>query len=166
MRPLLGFTRAEITAYARARQLTWREDNSNTSRAFTRNRLRHDVLPALARAVGFDPVPALARSAEIFAAEETWMESLVGPEAESRQLDLRTLRGKPLAEQRRLLRTWLGARTATSVDFATIEAARQLALSGARRPNSICRAGTTCAGGPESCSSRGRRDRNDKRHGR
>lgn len=130
VRPLLGFTRAEITAYARARQLTWREDSSNTSRAFTRNRLRHDVLPALARAVGFDPVPALARSAEIFAAEETWMESLVGPEAESRQLDLRTLRGKPLAEQRRLLRTWLGARTGTSVDFATIEAARQLALSG------------------------------------
>ena len=130
VRPLLGFTRDEITAYARARQLTWREDKSNASRAFTRNRLRHDVLPALAKAVGFDPAPALARTAEILAAEEEWIEGIVAPEADSGQLDLRTLRGKPLAHQRRLLRAWLAARTATSMDFETIEAARQLALSG------------------------------------
>ena len=130
VRPLLGFTRAEIIAYARARKLTWREDKSNASREFTRNRLRHDVLPALAKAVGFDPIPDLARTVEILAAEEEWIEGLVAPEANSRQLELRALRSKPLAHQRRLLRTWLGARTSTSVDFETIEAARQLALSG------------------------------------
>jgi tRNA(Ile)-lysidine synthase len=129
VRPLLGFTRAEITAYARARKLAWREDTSNASRKFTRNRLRRDVLPALAKAVGFDPAPALARTAEILAAEEEWIGSLVAQEARLRQLDLPSLRSKPLAHQRRLLRTWLGARTGTSVDFETIEAARQLALS-------------------------------------
>ena len=129
VRPLFGFTRAEITAYARARKLAWREDTSNASRKFTRNRLRRDVLPALAKAVGFDPAPALARTAEILAAEEEWIGSLVAQEARLRQLDLPSLRSKPLAHQRRLLRAWLEARTGTSVDFETIEAARQLALS-------------------------------------
>ena len=129
VRPLLGFTRAEITAYARARKLAWREDTSNASRKFTRNRLRRDVLPALTQAMGFDPVPALARTAEILAAEEEWIGSLVAPEASLAQLELRSLRSKTLAHQRRLLRSWLGAHTGTSVDFETIEAARQLALS-------------------------------------
>jgi len=129
VRPLLGFTRAEITAYARARKLIWREDQSNASPKFTRNRLRREVWPVLTRAMGFDPTPALARTAEILAAEEEWIESLVAIDAGGAQLDLRTLRSKPLAHQRRLLRTWLGARTATGVDFETIEAARQLALS-------------------------------------
>jgi len=129
VRPLLGFTREEITAYARARKLAWREDRSNHSRAFTRNRLRHDVLPALARAVGHDPVPSMARAAEILASEEEWLENLVASEAQSVQLDVRSLRQRPVAHQRRLLRAWLGARTKGQVDFDTVEAARTLALA-------------------------------------
>lgn len=129
VRPLLDFTRDEIAAYARARGLEWRDDASNSSREFTRNRVRRDVLPALARAVGHDPVPAMARAAEILAAEEAWLEELVGPEARCAQLDLRALRRKPPAHQRRLLRAWLEARAGGAVDFATVEAARRMALS-------------------------------------
>lgn len=50
-RPLLGATRAEISAYAKARKLRWVEDPSNQSRAHARNRVRMDLLPALERAV-------------------------------------------------------------------------------------------------------------------
>jgi tRNA(Ile)-lysidine synthase len=128
MRPLLGFTREEILDYARSRKLAWREDRSNRSRAFTRNRLRRDVLPALARAVGHDPVPPMARAADILAAEEEWLESLVTTEAQSAQLDVRSLRHQPVARQRRLLRAWLAARTEGAIDFDTVEAARALAL--------------------------------------
>jgi len=46
-RPLLGVRRHEIEAYARERGLEWVEDPSNSSRRFFRNRIRHDVLPAL-----------------------------------------------------------------------------------------------------------------------
>lgn len=49
LRPLLGVTRAELEAYAAARELRWVDDPSNASREFLRNRLRHDLLPAMRR---------------------------------------------------------------------------------------------------------------------
>ena len=49
LRPMLGVTRAEIEAYARARKLKWVEDESNRDVYFQRNFLRHEVLPVLAR---------------------------------------------------------------------------------------------------------------------
>jgi tRNA(Ile)-lysidine synthase len=47
VRPLLGVSRDETAAYCRARGLTWREDESNESEAFARNRIRHGLLVAL-----------------------------------------------------------------------------------------------------------------------
>ena len=46
-RPLLDFTRAEVTRYARATNVAWVDDPSNASRAHARNRIRLDLLPAL-----------------------------------------------------------------------------------------------------------------------
>jgi hypothetical protein len=128
VRPLLGFTRQEIAAYARSRRLNFREDATNTSRAHTRNRLRHDVLPALAQAVGFDPVPALARAADLLASEDEALEGLVCARAGSAQLETRRLRREPVALQRRWLRAWLRERTGIECDYDTIERARALAL--------------------------------------
>jgi len=129
LRPLLAFTREEIEAHAKARKLRWREDKSNRSAEFTRNRLRHKVLPVLQRAVGHDPVPVMARAGEILAAEDAWMESLVADEARAPRLDVRALRRKPVAHQRRLLRAWLRAQTGSEIDFETIDRARAVALS-------------------------------------
>ena len=47
LRPLLDVSRAELEAYARAHQLHWIEDPSNQDRQFSRNYLRHQVLPLL-----------------------------------------------------------------------------------------------------------------------
>ena len=47
VRPLLWATRAEVEAEARARGWRWREDASNASDAYRRNRIRHHVLPLL-----------------------------------------------------------------------------------------------------------------------
>ncbi|HEX7977427.1 MAG TPA: tRNA lysidine(34) synthetase TilS [Gemmatimonadaceae bacterium] len=49
-RPFLELRRSTLEAYARARGVSWVEDPSNGSRAFLRNRVRHDLLPALRRA--------------------------------------------------------------------------------------------------------------------
>ena len=46
VRPLLGFSRAELESYARARDVTWVVDPSNASSAYFRNRVRHELLPA------------------------------------------------------------------------------------------------------------------------
>ena len=50
VRPFVGLRRAELAAFAHAERLRWREDPTNRSRAFLRNRVRHDLLPALRRA--------------------------------------------------------------------------------------------------------------------
>jgi tRNA(Ile)-lysidine synthase len=46
-RPLLALPRAAILAYARRHGLTWVEDDSNADTAYTRNFLRHRVLPLI-----------------------------------------------------------------------------------------------------------------------
>ncbi|RSK40236.1 tRNA lysidine(34) synthetase TilS [Mangrovimonas spongiae] len=47
VRPLLPFSRAEIEAYAKENNLSWREDSSNASTKYLRNKLRHEVIPTL-----------------------------------------------------------------------------------------------------------------------
>ena len=47
VRPLLTSTREETAAYCAERGLPWREDATNASGAFARNRVRNDLLPAL-----------------------------------------------------------------------------------------------------------------------
>ncbi|HUA69584.1 MAG TPA: tRNA lysidine(34) synthetase TilS [Solirubrobacteraceae bacterium] len=49
VRPLLGFTREDTAAYCIERGLAWREDESNASDAYARNRIRGELVPALRR---------------------------------------------------------------------------------------------------------------------
>ncbi|WP_177199874.1 tRNA lysidine(34) synthetase TilS [Flexibacter flexilis] len=48
IRPLLPFSRAQLLAYAQEKGLQWREDSSNASDYYTRNKIRHHVWPVLA----------------------------------------------------------------------------------------------------------------------
>jgi len=47
IRPLLSFTRAQIEAYARKKQYKWREDSSNASDKYMRNKIRNQIVPAM-----------------------------------------------------------------------------------------------------------------------
>lgn len=47
VRPLLPFSREAIELYARENNIEWREDSSNSSRKYLRNKLRHEVVPIL-----------------------------------------------------------------------------------------------------------------------
>jgi tRNA(Ile)-lysidine synthase len=49
LRPFVGLRREALLRYARGADVRWREDPSNRSRAFLRNRVRIDLLPALRR---------------------------------------------------------------------------------------------------------------------
>ena len=51
LRPLLGVTRARIDEYIQENALPFTEDETNADVALSRNRIRHEVLPALERAV-------------------------------------------------------------------------------------------------------------------
>ena len=47
IRPLLDFSRAEILEYAQKNDIEWREDASNASTKYIRNKIRHQVIPVL-----------------------------------------------------------------------------------------------------------------------
>lgn len=49
LRPLLDFTRADLARYASDVGATWVDDPTNESRRYFRNRVRHDLLPAIER---------------------------------------------------------------------------------------------------------------------
>lgn len=47
LRPLLPFSRAEIEVFANNNKLEWKEDSSNASTKYMRNKIRHEVVPVL-----------------------------------------------------------------------------------------------------------------------
>jgi len=47
IRPLLPFSRDEIENYAKEYNIQWREDSSNASDKYFRNKLRHNIVPTL-----------------------------------------------------------------------------------------------------------------------
>lgn len=63
LRPLLEYTRRDITHYLEALGESWVEDATNAVADVARNRIRLEVLPALNRALERDVAPILNRSA-------------------------------------------------------------------------------------------------------
>ncbi|WP_306770385.1 tRNA lysidine(34) synthetase TilS [Muricauda sp. TY007] len=47
VRPLLPFSQNEILEYAKSKNLDWREDSSNASTKYLRNKIRHQIVPTL-----------------------------------------------------------------------------------------------------------------------
>jgi tRNA(Ile)-lysidine synthase len=83
VRPLLRLTRAELESYARKRELSWREDRSNASPDYARNRLR-GWLPALAREFNPRLLRAVADLAEAQRRDSEWIRVAVLREADAR----------------------------------------------------------------------------------
>ncbi|MBR1845918.1 MAG: tRNA lysidine(34) synthetase TilS [Oscillospiraceae bacterium] len=75
IRPLLEITRKEIESYARAYDIPHREDESNRDTAYTRNYLRHEVLPLL-REKNPNLAKALGRTAESLRRDEAYLTQL------------------------------------------------------------------------------------------
>jgi len=78
VRPLLAVGREALVGYAQRHRIRWREDASNASDRYARNRLRRDFLPALGRAFNAGLVPALGRVAEAHRRDGEWIADLVG----------------------------------------------------------------------------------------
>ena len=137
VRPLLGVTRKQVVAYLNANNLSWREDASNRDMKHLRNRVRHQVLPLLARALNPKVRQALARTAELMHEENQWgdraaAKALADCLAPGAALALPALLNRPKAEQRRVLRLWLAAAgiPAEEVSFDVMSRLNTLARSG------------------------------------
>lgn len=135
LRPLLGTWRAEIDAYVREHRLEYCEDPTNADLRHTRNRLRHEVIPQIERALGREIRGAVWRAAEILTAEDAWIAASPLLEAPAAELRVGEVRALPLALQRRLLGAWLGSQGVPNVAFADVENVR--ALLHAARPAKV-----------------------------
>ncbi|HEY3451930.1 MAG TPA: tRNA lysidine(34) synthetase TilS [Myxococcales bacterium] len=74
VRPMLDVSRSAIAGYLRSRRVAVREDPTNSSVAFDRNRVRAEVLPALERALGASALRSLARAADVAVEDERYLE--------------------------------------------------------------------------------------------
>ena len=148
IRPLLHTSRGEIEGYLNARRQGWREDSTNRHLTFTRNRIRHELLPQLEL---WNPRlrEHLSQMGELAIAEESWWQSetprkadeiilrgrpvrgggRAATTAEGVALDIARLVAEPIAVQRRVLR-YAASILESAPDFSATEALRNLASDG------------------------------------
>ena len=122
VRPLLDVSRAELEAYAGDHQLKWIEDPSNADPRFSRNYLRHRVIPTLTERWP-QAVSSLARTAEHLGEAEALLGELACMDLQAADqpsrfpwlllpsLALAPLRELSDARQRNALRHWLAPLT-------------------------------------------------------
>ncbi|MDQ6616051.1 MAG: tRNA lysidine(34) synthetase TilS [Actinomycetota bacterium] len=122
-RPLLGLRRTETRALCQATGLSPVEDPSNEDRRFTRNRVRHDLLPLLAEMGGRDPVPILVRQSEFLGAEASLLDDWA---ARLDPTNARALAAAPEVLARRAIRAWLRGTEAEHHPPTAAEVARVL----------------------------------------
>lgn len=103
-RPLLRLRRADTVTICA--QLEWSpvRDPSNTDPAHRRNRVRHELLPLLAEIAERDPVPLLARLADLARDDVALLDQMAGAVDAT---DARALAAAPLPLARRAVRAWL-----------------------------------------------------------
>lgn len=136
-RPLLSLRRADTIAYCRALGVDFRDDSTNYMRDFARNRVRLDLMPALAEQLNPQIVGALGRLSRIAAVQLDYLEEQaallwpqVAPEPAGTDGSLRLRRERLAAAHPALLplllrRAW---RTVTGHDRRLTE--RHLAAMG------------------------------------
>jgi tRNA(Ile)-lysidine synthase len=154
LRPLLGLPRSTLAAYARAHALAWIDDPSNADARHARNRVRLEVLPALARAVPGAPAN-IARAAALAADAQAVLDEVAAADlAQARSLAGASLATAPAgivavlagvtpglalhrgaltplsaARQRLALRAWIDAAGGAMPALAVIEEARRQLLA-------------------------------------
>ena len=136
VRPLIDQPRAEGIAFCERAGLAWRDDPTNATPRFARNRLRLAVWPAL---VSLAPAAerALARTADLARADERALaaraRALAGGAA---AIDAAALAAEPLAVRRRVVRRlWKGAGGRGELEAKHVDAV--LALPRRSRPGRV-----------------------------
>ena len=129
VRPLLHARRSELRAYLAGCGQAFREDESNCDPAFTRNRVRHELIPFIE--ARFSPAIAnvLARTSEIVRADSEWMEAAVDAAVpavltlgeQEATVDAAALARQPPAIARRLARRALEHVAGRPTEFDPVE---------------------------------------------
>ncbi|MEO8097123.1 MAG: tRNA lysidine(34) synthetase TilS [Acidobacteriota bacterium] len=139
IRPLLEVSREQVIAFLRDRGIAWREDASNQSDRFARNRIRHRLLPQLAAEWNPNIRAGLAQFADLAYQEELWWAGEIAAQAgqllvtSPGRVEFRAeqVAALPLAVARRLVRhaVVLAKGDLKGVEFGHVEKVLELAAT-------------------------------------
>jgi tRNA(Ile)-lysidine synthase len=120
VRPLLGFTKAEILEFANTEKIRFRDDATNFTSDFLRNRIRNELLPLLRKNYQPGIAKTVLRLMEITGAESEFVGATASAWLAKPEMAFEEL---PVAVQRRVLQQQLvGAGVAS--DFELVERLR------------------------------------------
>jgi tRNA(Ile)-lysidine synthase len=138
VRPLIDRSRAEVLSYLAARGLPHREDPTNATARFDRNRVRHEVLPALER-LRPGAEAALARAADLLRDDERALEREARRLAPGGQAAVATavLRDASAAVAGRVVRRLWKAATGSRKSLSSRHVAAVLRLARRPRPGRV-----------------------------
>ncbi len=141
VRPLINLARTQLLTFLDNRQLEYVSDPSNADTGFTRNRIRHTLLPLLQKEFNTNILEALHRTATITGDENQWLETVVDPlcdavihrpDENQIHLDTAALGQLARAPARRVIRRAIAALRGNlrRVTFAHIDTLMDLATTG------------------------------------
>jgi tRNA(Ile)-lysidine synthase len=137
IRPLLQVSRKSILKFLEGEGLTYVTDSSNLNPVFLRNRIRNELIPALAKNYNPQMVAGLCHVAEIARREDDYLRDVVRqildrwaivPGAEELLLPLKEFMPLPEALQGRIIKVLLGAAAPSGkgIGYRHIEAVLKL----------------------------------------
>ena len=115
-RPLLRIRRAETRAFCEEMGIATVNDLTNEDPRFLRNRVRHELLPLMSDISQRDPMPLLARTADVLRADNDLLDVLA---REIDPTDAKALAAAPRPLAHRAIRQWLS--DPYPPDLATLE---------------------------------------------
>ena len=111
IRPLLNWAKNELSQALQGIGMEWREDGSNATGAFCRNRMRNSVIPAWQAAEKRNVHQGAARCRELLEEDDealtVYLERLLPRINKQGPCNFSALRGEPRAIWRRALHRWL-----------------------------------------------------------
>ena len=131
IRPMLYTTRAEIEEYLSESSISHVEDSTNAQDDYTRNRIRHSVVPVL-RGVNPDFAMSAARAARLLREDELYLESLarefINSHGSERGVPASELLRLPKPISARVVRLMSGSKLSEGHVDAVLELARGVGL--------------------------------------
>jgi tRNA(Ile)-lysidine synthase len=125
VRPLLDFTRSETGKFCQEHPLKIWEDSTNSDLSYSRNRIRHELLPYLKTHFNPQVEAHLAHTIELLSADVEFLEYsasvLLEKAMHQNSINRQILHSEPLALQRRVMRQFLQRSLQFSPNFEQVE---------------------------------------------
>ena len=132
IRPLLDVSRTQIENYLNAHNVLWVTDETNLTQDYTRNKIRHSIIPAL-EAINPSFIQTVTTNAHILREEDNYLNT----QAKAQPFNCESLGLAPIAIARRMVRQWLpGKKDITTahvnaiINLATLKSGAEVHVPG------------------------------------